>query len=244
MVFVSTVSHFVLIVLIVVVSSRMSQTIPMPEPVFTVSLSSFSLPSLGTSESANAGKPDTASTEVLTEIKTPEEPPPPPKKEPITLPDKVSKKLPKEKKKKVPATDSVVRKEAQSPHPEGEGPQGAPGIAAGKSEGGSGGITAAGMEHFEYAWYRAIVISKLKEQWIKPVLPFRTAEPLQVIVYFVIERDGSVSHIDVDTTSGYPPLDRSAVRAIYDSVPFPPLPRQMTQPHLPARFIFELKQES
>ncbi len=244
MVFVSAVSHFVLIMLIVVVSSRMSSTIIMPEPVFTVSLSSFSLPSSGTSESASAGKPDTASAEVLKEIKTVEEPPPPPKKELITLPDKTSKELPKKKKKKVPAANPIVQKEAQSPHPEGEGPQETLGTISGTSEGESGGITAAGMEHFEYAWYRAMVISKLKEHWIKPVLPFRTVEPLQVIVYFIIERDGSVSHIDVDATSGYPPLDRSAVRAIYDSAPLPPLPRQMTQSHLPARFIFELKQES
>jgi protein TonB len=243
MIFVSTGSHIILIFLIIVVSSRMARTIPMPEPVFTVSLSSFSLPASGSSESPSAGQADGAEATALKEVKTPEEPPPPPKKKPITLPDKASKKPPAEKKDDAPVVDPVVPKESASSLPIAAGSQEASGIPAGTVEGGSGGITAAGMEHFEYAWYRAMVISKLKEHWTKPVLPFKTAEPFQVIVYFIIERDGSVSHINIDTSSGYPPLDRSAVRAVYDSVPLPPLPRQIAQSNLPARFIFELKQE-
>lgn len=243
MVFASVLSHAILIIMIVLVSSQMSKTILVPEPVFTVSLSSFSLPASGTSESPSVGKSDAKETKALKEIKAPEELPPPAKKEPIVLPDKASKKPPMKKKKKAPSGDPVVEKEPASSLSKAEGLQETSGVPAGNVEGGSGGITAAGMEHFEYAWYRAIVVSKLKEHWIKPVLPFKTAEPLQAIVYFVIERDGAVSHIAMDATSGYPPLDRSAIRAIYDAAPLPPLPRQIGQSNLPARFIFELKQE-
>lgn len=192
----------------------------------------------------SAAKIDFRETEVPEETKPPEKIPAPVKKKPITLPEKASKKKPVQKKKKFPPDDHAVQGNGDSSLSQREGEKAASsGIPTGGMEGEAGGISAAGMENFEYAWYRATIISKLKEHWVKPVLPFRTTEPLQVIVYFVIERDGSVSHMEIDTTSGYPPLDRSAIRAIYDSVPLPPLPRQISQPNLPAKFVFELNQE-
>lgn len=242
MVFLSVFSHAILLLMIIMISSRLPKTTLISEPIFTVSLSPASLPPAGGSDSMSAGKIDIREMEVPEETKPPEKIPVPLKKKQITLPEKASKKKPAQK--KIPPDDHAVQKNGDSSLSQAEGSQKASGgIATGAMEGGSGGISAAGMDNFEYAWYRATIISKLKEHWIKPVLPFRTAEPLQVIVYFVIERDGSVSHMEIDATSGYPPLDRSAIRAIYDSVPFPPLPRQISQPNLPAKFIFELKQE-
>lgn len=235
MIFVSAASHFILFILIVFISSNIPKTTNLPEPVFTVTLSAFPSPTSGTSKS------------LLSEVEEPEkiEVPAPPKKEPITLPDRSSKESQAQdkKKKKSSKSSKANQEDLASLPPSSKALHESSGIHAGTMGDGSGEIIAAGIENFEYVWYRAMVISKLKENWIKPVLPFRTTQPFQVTVLFIIERDGSVSRLEIDCSSGYPPLDRSAIRAVYDSSPFPPLPIQIDQSNLQARFIFELKQE-
>ena len=57
---------------------------------------------------------------------------------------------------------------------------------------------------------------------------------------FEIARDGSVRGTRIDTSSGVPSLDRSALRAVSDASPLPPLPATWKDATLPAVFVFRL----
>ena len=243
MIFASALSHIIFYLLVVMISSHIPRTINASEPVFTVSLSSFPSVPASASEPLGGKATDTRGAKAQEEIQAVKETPPPPKKEPIMLPEKARQKPPLQK-KKISLTPGKVHQDNAAPSlPSTASSQESSGNQSRVMSGGSSGITAAGIEDFEYAWYRSMVISKLNGSWIKPVLPFQTVQPLQATVTFIIEKDGSVSSLEIDSSSGYPALDRSAIRAVYDASPLPPLPMQISQSNLQARFIFELKQE-
>jgi TonB family protein len=52
-----------------------------------------------------------------------------------------------------------------------------------------------------------------------------------------------VAAVRVEQTSGVPSLDRSALRAVADATPLPPLPKNWGPPVLPATFVFRLHPE-
>jgi protein TonB len=119
----------------------------------------------------------------------------------------------------------------------GEGPAGAIG---GPSEGHSIAPLAGG--DLELAWYRASVTTALYSNWQRPILA-GIIEPLEVSISFEINRDGSVANLRVDSSSGVPSLDRSALRSVADASPLPPLPPQLREPRLSAYFVFRLYPE-
>jgi len=94
----------------------------------------------------------------------------------------------------------------------------------------------------EFAWYRSAVTAALYGRWRRPLLE-RLVEPIEVRVSFEIHGDGSVHGLRVDQPSGVPTLDRSAVRAVRDADPLPPLPPNWRDPVLPATFLFRLHPE-
>jgi TonB family protein len=61
-----------------------------------------------------------------------------------------------------------------------------------------------------------------------------------VIVTFTILRNGQVKGVRVAQRSGNPLLDASCERAIYDSVPFPPLPAEYEGNDATIEFVFRL----
>jgi protein TonB len=63
---------------------------------------------------------------------------------------------------------------------------------------------------------------------------------LTVTVTFDVRRDGTVANATVETESGVPSLDRSALRAVADASPLPPLPSSFKDSSVPARYEFEL----
>ena len=93
-----------------------------------------------------------------------------------------------------------------------------------------------------FAWYRASVTNALYQHWRRPILS-GLREPLEVRVAFEIMRDGNVRGLRTEVSSGVPSLDRSALRAISDASPLPPLPSTMRDPYLPASFVFRLYPE-
>jgi TonB family protein len=62
-----------------------------------------------------------------------------------------------------------------------------------------------------------------------------------VRVIFRIGRRGEVSDVRVEIPSPYPALDSAALRAVYHSAPFPPLPPQWTGDTVLLAATFELK---
>jgi protein TonB len=63
-----------------------------------------------------------------------------------------------------------------------------------------------------------------------------------VIVTFDILRDGSVRNSQIAQRSGNATLDNSALRAVMDAAPFPPLPPEYDRNEANVELHFQLKQ--
>jgi protein TonB len=146
-------------------------------------------------------------------------------------------KPPEEKPKEKPVPQSLpAEPEPQEQQAEGEGPEMFGGPDAGHSiaplEGGD----------LEFAWYRASVTSALYSNWRRPILS-GIHDPIETSVAFEIMRDGTVVNLRIEISSGAPSLDRSALRAVTDASPLPPLPAQWRESRLDAQFVFRLYPE-
>ena len=82
----------------------------------------------------------------------------------------------------------------------------------------------------------------LYSNWQRPILS-GLGEPAEVSVAFHILPDGSIGSLRIESSSGVPSLDRSALRAISDAAPLPALPSNWRQPRLEAVFVFRLYPE-
>ena len=56
---------------------------------------------------------------------------------------------------------------------------------------------------------------------------------------FHIERDGTISDPEIETSSGLPFVDRAALRAVLAASPLPPLPPEYGGSQLGVHLIFE-----
>ena len=112
-------------------------------------------------------------------------------------------------------------------HPAGNGE----GFDLGQAAGGEKGYTAeAGPLSFETQWfdwgdYAESMVSKIRVNWynIMPEL-IRTGVPGVVTIRFTIHRDGRISDITILKSSGVPPYDNAAEKALEASSPLKPLP--------------------
>lgn len=117
----------------------------------------------------------------------------------------------------------------------GIGGEGPPGFGEQKD----GGIGALDSDSFEFAYYRAALTQKLRNAWAKPSVPGLEA-PLRCIIYFKVLRNGRIVDIALESASGLDLLDRSAMRAVYEANPLPPLPYAFKEDSLGVHFFFEL----
>jgi protein TonB len=94
------------------------------------------------------------------------------------------------------------------------------GIGAGDVPIGGSGVTGLEGGDFPYTLYIERMKSLVGGHWFRPqVTPGTTT-----LLYFVINRDGTIRDARVETSSGNPTFDRAALRAILESSPLPPLP--------------------
>jgi protein TonB len=94
------------------------------------------------------------------------------------------------------------------------------GIGAGDVPIGGAGVTGLEGGDFPYTLYIERMKSLVGGHWFRPqVTPGTTT-----LLYFVINRDGTIRDAKVETPSGNPTFDRAALRAILESSPLPPLP--------------------
>lgn len=101
-------------------------------------------------------------------------------------------------------------------------------------------ITSLDLGDMEHAWYRDSVVMALRNHWARPILQ-GIRQTLEVTLAFEIARDGSVLRPRIESSSGVPSLDRSALRAVADASPLPPLPHSWRDPVVAARFVFRLQ---
>ncbi len=118
----------------------------------------------------------------------------------------------------------------------GEGSAGGTGGGVG---GGVGGGDPFGISGFPFTWYLSILSDKVTANWFKSLVDPGVSGTYQTQVYFRIYRNGQVSDLRVEASSGIQALDLSALRAIQESSPFPALPSEYDGQYLGLHLIFE-----
>jgi TonB family protein len=117
---------------------------------------------------------------------------------------------------------------------EDRGPAGAPGASGGMGTeagrrgaptGSPTGGSAFGVEgldpDFTYGYYIDRLLSLIDSNWVRPSM----GGDVRAVLFFRIERDGSMTGLRVLESSGYNSFDLAALRAVQNAAPFPPLPR-------------------
>ncbi len=119
--------------------------------------------------------------------------------------------------KKPPAKPEKPREQAPEPEPAPHLPYAQIGNA------GLSGQVGVDARDFEFTYYLMLVRNKVAQAWAPPTgLP--GGRRVRAAVYFRIARDGGLSNIRLEESSGVEFFDRSALRAVMLSDPLPPLP--------------------
>jgi len=90
-----------------------------------------------------------------------------------------------------------------------------------------------------YATYVNAITRAISNNWLKSMVDSRIQKAPRVYLNFDIARDGTISNVEVQQSSGIPSLDRSAQRAVLASNPLPPLPSDYRGSKINVIFYFE-----
>jgi TonB family protein len=106
---------------------------------------------------------------------------------------------------------------------------------------GAGGVGVGQNSTFgnQFGAYASLVIQRVTDKWLTNGL---TANSPIVVVTFDILRDGSVRNPRVAQSSGNTSLDYTAVRAVNDAAPFPPLPSNYSGSSTNVELRFQIQQ--
>ncbi len=163
----------------------------------------------------------------------PEPPAPKPAKEDVpALPEKPDpKKVDKPKlEKPKPEKPKPAATTAAGHNPAGTAPPGEVNGEAGRKGAPTGnplGTTAFGSQissidpDFKFGYYIDQLLSAIDSKWTRPPL----GNEVKAIISFRIQRDGSLTDLQVAQSSGYNSFDLAALRAVQNASPFAPLPR-------------------
>jgi protein TonB len=103
----------------------------------------------------------------------------------------------------------------------------------------STGSIAVDASDFPFTYYLRLIQSKIGERWSPPRAA--AAGGVRVVVRFVIQRDGQIREPSVERSSGNTLYDQSALRAVTEASPFPPLPPEFKASSLRVHFGFEFQ---
>ncbi|HPW16929.1 MAG TPA: TonB family protein [Candidatus Aminicenantes bacterium] len=127
------------------------------------------------------------------------------------------------------------------------------GLRFGTGEGGGGGGTGGGIgggagagagdpfgiAAFPFQFYLQMISDKITANWFQALVDPGVAGLLQTQVYFRIYRNGAISDVKIDVSSGVESFDLSARRAIAAAAPFAALPNEYNGQYLGITLIFE-----
>jgi len=166
-------------------------------------------------------------------VKTePEQPAPEPEpEEEMAPPPEKPKPRPKPKKPEKKTVPTTELQKTQEPPPENPDAQGATPET---------GQVSFDTDDFPFAPYINRMRRKIAANWRVPE-GSQGAERF-CRVYFRVHRDGSVSDVMVESSSGLFMFDQSAERAVIQSSPMPPLPREYDEPYLGVHFSFAYRE--
>ncbi len=111
----------------------------------------------------------------------------------------------------------------------------------GQTGSGGVGIGPGGAFGTRFGYYRDLLERMVARKWrtIDVDARLQTAPP--VIVTFLIRRNGVAGDVRLEQSSGNRALDYSALRAIYEAQPFPPLPAGYERDEAKIEFWFQLR---
>jgi TonB family protein len=96
---------------------------------------------------------------------------------------------------------------------------------------------------FPYSYYLAVMQRKIGERWQPIYGEIEKGGAGRVVVFFRVLRDGTIKDLKVEKSSGSEFLDGSALRAIAEAGPMPPLPFEFQGDELRVHFGFEYSGE-
>ena len=171
---------------------------------------------------------------------------------PIPEPKTPAEKIPKFKDvKPLPPTHKSKRDEPKVLTPDNAvnyGKNGNPDIPTSYAPtpgGGNGPVTMQGQGGgsfaSRYAWYIEAVRRSVAQNWLQSTIDpaVRAARQAHCVMTFRIQRDGSVTNIQMSQTSGNLSMDNSARRAL-DGIHFGPLPNDYSGSSVDVTFDFDL----
>lgn len=169
----------------------------------------------------------------------------PPAPEPDAEPEEsaVSPKLPPKKEEKPkpeekkPVQKEPVEKQAEKkPEKPAPKPTPDPGVAAADSAVSGSNRMKIEIPDFPFAYYLNILKFRIQENWRPP--PGRR-ERESAVVGFVISRQGKISNVVLERSSGKYHFDQAAQRAVIYANPLPPLPADFLEDYLSVHIEFE-----
>ena len=96
-------------------------------------------------------------------------------------------------------------------------------------------------ELFEFPWYLRLMTDKISRNWRNPYRG--EEESVLCTIYFRTLRDGTVSGLRLEKSSGISVFDRAALRAVMSSSPLPQLPPDYAESHLTVHLDFEYRKK-
>ncbi len=113
------------------------------------------------------------------------------------------------------------------------------GTGGGIGGGGSGTGDPFGTGNFPFQFYLQMISDKITANWFQSLVDPGVGGLLQTQVYFRIYKNGTISDIRIDVSSGVETFDLSARRAIQTSAPFATLPNEYDGQYLGITLVFE-----
>jgi TonB family protein len=162
--------------------------------------------------------------------------PPPPKAPEMALPRNEKRATPpRETPKQAPddARGRVVQKAPEASQGDAVADTGAKGVGFGLTTGGGGTGGYLDVANFCCPEYLGTMIQLIQRNWNS-----RQQVQGETLMKYVIQRDGRLTNIEVERSSGYFALDQNSQRALLLTRQLPPLPAQFTEPTLTVHLIF------
>jgi len=161
---------------------------------------------------------------------------------PVEKPEKETRT--KKEKKAVIQKQSTGTREAEAGSVKGKGTGPGSGIRLGSglgsgSDTGSAFSSQIGLSNFPFTYYLQIIIDRVSNNWFTSLVDPGISGSFQATVHFKIYKNGQISELKIEESSGIRSLDLSALRAIQTSAPFPPLPGAYEDEYLGIYLIFE-----
>lgn len=99
--------------------------------------------------------------------------------------------------------------------------------------------TITNQEDFPFQWYLSFIQGKISSCWHQPQMVI--AKQYISMISFTILKDGSVRNIKVKRSSGITNFDKSAIQAVEQAQPLPPLPPSYKHEQLVVNVEFRLE---